>query len=204
MTPLLFSTIEVTRQVFYHTSLSYAIVNLKPIVPGRKLKCYWSSILVLTILQYCIPLLSKDVLVCPIRPAQRLADLDTAELTSLITSVQNIGQVIERVYGADGLTIACQDGKAAGQTIPHVHFHLLPRKHKGDRFSINKDDVYPALERAEGEQPQDIAASNVPGGQEPLRVDADEDRVPRSMEEMEKEAKWLRSFFEEQAQLMQS
>jgi hypothetical protein len=33
---LLFSTIEVTRQVFYRTSLSYAIVNLKPIVPGRK------------------------------------------------------------------------------------------------------------------------------------------------------------------------
>jgi hypothetical protein len=33
---ILFSTIEVTRQVFYRTSLSYAIVNLKPIVPGRK------------------------------------------------------------------------------------------------------------------------------------------------------------------------
>lgn len=33
---LLFSTIEVSRQVFYRTSLSYAIVNLKPIVPGRE------------------------------------------------------------------------------------------------------------------------------------------------------------------------
>lgn len=33
---LLFSTIEVTRQAFYRTSLAYAIVNLKPIVPGRK------------------------------------------------------------------------------------------------------------------------------------------------------------------------
>jgi bis(5'-adenosyl)-triphosphatase len=34
-TPLFFSTFEVTRQVFHRTALAYAIVNLKPIVPGR-------------------------------------------------------------------------------------------------------------------------------------------------------------------------
>jgi len=32
---LFFSTIEVTKQAFYRSALSYAIVNLKPIVPGR-------------------------------------------------------------------------------------------------------------------------------------------------------------------------
>ena len=37
--PLLFSTIEVSRQAFYRTTLSYAIVNIKPIVPGRKSLC---------------------------------------------------------------------------------------------------------------------------------------------------------------------
>ncbi|PBL04280.1 hypothetical protein ARMGADRAFT_910883 [Armillaria gallica] len=36
-TSLLFSTIEVTRQAFYRSSLSFAIVNLKPIVPGGEL-----------------------------------------------------------------------------------------------------------------------------------------------------------------------
>ena len=36
MTPLLFSSFEVTTQAFYRASLSFAIVNLKPIVPGRK------------------------------------------------------------------------------------------------------------------------------------------------------------------------
>jgi hypothetical protein len=34
-TPLFFSTFEVTRQAFHRTALTYAIVNLKPIVPGR-------------------------------------------------------------------------------------------------------------------------------------------------------------------------
>ena len=34
-TPLFFSTFEVTRQAFHRTTLAHAIVNLKPIVPGR-------------------------------------------------------------------------------------------------------------------------------------------------------------------------
>jgi len=120
-----------------------------------------------------------------------------------MTSVQQVGRVIERAYGADALTVACQDGRAAGQTIPHVHFHLLPRKFKGDRFSDRPDDVYPTLERVEGALPEDLAAlrhatdARVAGGHEPLQVDADDDRLPRSMDEMEKEAKWLQTFFEE-------
>ncbi|KAF7368876.1 Hit domain protein [Mycena venus] len=159
MASLFFSTIEVTRQAFYRSSLSYAIVNLKPIVPGH-------------------------VLVLPTRHVPRLADLSEPELASLMSAVQKVGSVIERVYGADALTVACQDGKAAGQSVPHVHFHLLPRKSAGDKFSgRNNDQVYPALEKAEAEMTQ------------PFKVDADEDRVPRTMEEMEKEANWLKGYF---------
>jgi len=36
-TKLLFSSIEVTKQVFYRSPLAFAIVNLKPIVPGREI-----------------------------------------------------------------------------------------------------------------------------------------------------------------------
>ncbi|KAJ6617505.1 diadenosine tetraphosphate asymmetrical hydrolase [Mycena sp. CBHHK59/15] len=159
MSSLFFSTIEVTRQAFYRSNLSYAIVNLKPLVPGH-------------------------VLVLPTRQVSRLADLSESELSSLMRSVQQVGSVIERAYGADSLTVACQDGKAAGQTVPHVHFHLLPRKFVGDGFSgANNDHIYPALEKAEAEMAQ------------PLKVDADENRLARSMEDMEKEAIWLKTFF---------
>ncbi|KAI0727854.1 HIT-like protein [Fomitopsis betulina] len=159
MSSLFFSTFEVTRQAFYRNSLAYAIVNLKPLVPGH-------------------------VLVVPKRPVQRLSELDEKELTSLMLSVNHVGKVIEKAYAADGLTIACQDGKAAGQTVPHVHFHLLPRKLLADRFT-NNDDVYPAIEKAEA----NLQAA------EPLKVDADEDRKPRTSEEMEREADWLREVF---------
>lgn len=49
-----------------------------------------------------------DVLVIPTRVVPRLADLKQDELASLMASVQHVGRVIERVYAADGLTIACQ------------------------------------------------------------------------------------------------
>ena len=49
-----------------------------------------------------------DVLVASTRPVPRLIDLNPPELASLMSSVQHVGRIIERVYGADGLTVACQ------------------------------------------------------------------------------------------------
>jgi bis(5'-adenosyl)-triphosphatase len=97
-----------------------------------------------------------------------------------------------------------QDGPAAGQTVPHVHFHLLPRRLQGDRFTGSQPDaVYVELEKREGVLPQDLAASSRSQinadtrSPEPLRMDADADREPRTLEDMEQEAKWLAGFFEE-------
>ena len=75
--------------------------------------------------------------------------------------------------------------------MPHVHFHLLPRRLLGDRFA-NNDDVYPAIEKAEGSLPEEAKAVAAAG---PLKVDADEERKPRTMEEMEREAEWLSEVF---------
>ncbi|KAF9270737.1 HIT-like protein [Marasmius fiardii PR-910] len=174
MSKLLFSTIEVTRQAFFRSQLSFAIVNLKPIVPGH-------------------------VLVIPTRPVPRLTDLNESELASLMTSVQRVGRVVEGAYGADALTVACQDGKAAGQSVPHVHFHILPRKALGDRFSENNDAIYPELEKAEGALASDLAKQGAETGPtfQPLKVDADVNRPPRTLDEMEREATWLQGFFKE-------
>jgi len=169
MTPLLFSTFEVTSQAFYRASLSYAIVNLKPIVPGH-------------------------VLVIPNRRVPRLADLDDHELACLMRSIKRVGSVVQKVYGGDGLTIACQDGKAAGQSVAHVHFHLLPRKFEGDPFAEKNDEIYPALERNEAIIPSHLKASSSPATSH-LKVDADEDRKPRTVKEMEEEATHLKEFF---------
>jgi bis(5'-adenosyl)-triphosphatase len=98
-----------------------------------------------------------------------------------------------------------QDGPASGQTVPHVHFHLLPRRMQGDRFAGSQPDaVYVELEKREGALPQELAQAVATSGShtdsrspEPLRVDADDAREPRTLKDMEQEAKWLASFFEQ-------
>jgi len=109
-TPLLFSTFEVTRQAFHRTSLAYAIVNLKPIVPGRTSPPPLRRGYCICVAIYLSHILSlfPDVLVCSTRPVPRLIDLRADELTELMHAVQRVGRVVERAYNADGLTIACQ------------------------------------------------------------------------------------------------
>jgi len=70
----------------------------------------------------------------------------------------------------------------------------LPRKFLGDPFSKNNDQIYPALEENEASLRSELQR---PLKEQPLHVDADEDRKPRTGEEMQKEAMWLKGFFTE-------
>ncbi|KAH7105013.1 diadenosine 5',5'''-P1,P4-tetraphosphate asymmetrical hydrolase [Auriculariales sp. MPI-PUGE-AT-0066] len=161
---VLFSSINVTTQVFFRTAGSYGLVNLKPIVRGH-------------------------VLVIPKRVVPRLSDLQPDEVAELFKSVQRVGNIVQDAYGAEALTVACQDGSAAGQSVPHVHVHILPRRFKGDVFEDNPDAVYPLLEKAGRAMKEDYREP------EEIKMDADEQRLPRTMAEMETEARWLASLF---------
>jgi len=130
------------------------------------------------------------VLVLPRRVVPRLADLDPEEVTDLFLSVQHVGKVLEKAYNGQSLTISIQDGKEAGQSVPHVHVHLIPRK--STDFDGDNDRIYPALEDNEKELEGNLKSEE--RGSE-WRTPKDEDRKPRSMEEMEKEAGWLQGLF---------
>uniref|UniRef100_A0A2C9K1H7 bis(5'-adenosyl)-triphosphatase n=1 Tax=Biomphalaria glabrata TaxID=6526 RepID=A0A2C9K1H7_BIOGL len=107
-----------SSQVFYRTLLSLAFVNIKPVLPGH-------------------------VLVAPIRPVERLSDLSPAEVTDLFMTVQQVVNTVKQCFDVPSSTIAVQDGVGAGQTVKHVHVHVVPRK-QGDL--TNNDDIYDHLE----------------------------------------------------------
>ena len=54
------------------------------------------------------------------RVAPRLADLAPAEVADLFLLTQTVASALQAHHAAPGLTLAVQDGPAAGQTVPHA------------------------------------------------------------------------------------
>jgi bis(5'-adenosyl)-triphosphatase len=105
-------------QIFYRSIHSFAMVNLRPIVPGH-------------------------VLICSTRVIPLLSELNDDEYDDLWKSVRFVQRVLKVKYNCDAFNVAVQDGTHAGQSVPHVHVHVLPR-HRGDLE--RNDDIYDELE----------------------------------------------------------
>ena len=105
--------IEITMsQVFFRSTLTFALVNRKPVVPGRKVSpnhCIF--------FQWNFLIWYVDVLVSPVRCVERFSQLNPEEINDLFLSAQLIAKKIEEFYGAKSLSIAIQDGEYAGQTV---------------------------------------------------------------------------------------
>jgi bis(5'-adenosyl)-triphosphatase len=124
--------------------------------------------------------------VCNKRKEKRFVQLTCEEVAELHYLAQRVGIMLQSQFSANALTLNVQDGDDAGQSIPHVHVHVLPRK-PGD--FTNNDDIYDAIDRGEQSEADGRNASASPAGK--VRVDADE-RKDRSREEMAAEAQRLR------------
>lgn len=72
-------------------------------------------------------------LVIPKEPAEDLLSLSADAATDLILKVQKVASAIKVALDADGITIFQLNGSAAGQTVPHIHFHILPGSIVGAR-----------------------------------------------------------------------
>ena len=66
-------------------------------------------------------------LVLPKAPARTLLDLDAAALGDLIGRVQRVARGVREALQCDGLSIMQFNGSAGGQTVFHLHFHIIPR-----------------------------------------------------------------------------
>ncbi|MGX5841100.1 HIT family protein [Mesorhizobium sp. ArgA1] len=66
-------------------------------------------------------------LVVPKAPSRNLLDADPSTFGSLFTVVQKVALAVKKAFGADGVTILQFNEPASGQTVYHLHVHVIPR-----------------------------------------------------------------------------
>jgi len=66
---------------------------------------------------------------------KNIMEISDDELSKLIISVGKVSKAVEKAMNADGINIIQNNNTAAGQAVPHIHFHIIPR-HDSDGISI--------------------------------------------------------------------
>lgn len=66
------------------------------------------------------------VLVIPKTASRNLLDADPAVLSAVMPLVQKIGKAVKQATRADGIRLAQFNETPAGQTVFHLHFHIIP------------------------------------------------------------------------------
>lgn len=93
----------IQERLVIRNQLAFSFVNLMPIVPGH-------------------------VLVCPIRIVETCEELSFEEWQAIIKIKAKVCQALRNAVGAEGFNFAWNFGLIAGQTVPHFHLHVVPRK----------------------------------------------------------------------------
>jgi histidine triad (HIT) family protein len=77
------------------------------------------------------PLAPGHTLVIPRTHAERLEALDPETAGAMMDLLRRLAPAVEAAVDADATTIGFNNGRAAGQEVPHVHGHIIPRS-RGD------------------------------------------------------------------------
>ena len=105
---------------------------------------------------YCLafmdimPMRQGHTLVIPKEPAVTMLGLSESALQELISTTRKVANALQQALNLDGFTIAQLNGSAAGQTVPHIHFHIIPGSILGG--------VPHAKDMADGESLEQVAA----------------------------------------------
>lgn len=105
----------INAQKFYEDDDIIAIYTHKPVMPG-----------------HC--------LIIPKRHMERFELVTEQEGASISRGIKKVDQAVSKVFGTSSYLLLQKNGVETGQTVPHVHFHYMPRK-AGDtstlKFLIN-------------------------------------------------------------------
>ena len=109
-------------------SLSYDDGNIFAKILRGEIPCakVYEDDLVLAFMDV-MPQAEGHTLVVPKAPARGLLDVAPDTLAALIVRVQKVAAAVKTAFAADGLTILQYNEPAGGQSVFHLHFHVVPR-----------------------------------------------------------------------------
>ena len=107
---------EIPADIVYEDDETLAFLDIRPNSPGH-------------------------TLVIPKKPVENIFDVDDETLAALMRTIRKIAPVVRDAVGAHGVHINSNHGIAAGQIVPHLHFHIIPR-HSRDEFSFWPEKIY--------------------------------------------------------------
>ncbi len=87
-------------------------------------------------------------LVIPKEHYTNLENLPVEMFAKMMVVVKEIGAAVKRALGVGGYNLILNNDAVAGQVIPHIHFHIIPR-HQGDNLR-----AWPPGRYAEGDAPE--------------------------------------------------
>jgi bis(5'-adenosyl)-triphosphatase len=119
--PCPFCDPAVQAATFAETERFRAIYNIAPILPGHSL-------------------------VLPKAHVEGFMDLNDEDAAGMMVFARQVARLLGTAFQASAFDWTIQDGLPAGQTVPHLHLHLIPRK-TDDLPSPG--DWYPRLEESE-------------------------------------------------------
>lgn len=93
---------EIPARIVYEDETTVAFLDANPLAPGH-------------------------TLVIPKEEYERLNDVPDDVATDLYATIHRLVPVVEDAVDADASTVAFNNGEAAGQEVPHVHCHIVPR-----------------------------------------------------------------------------
>ena len=92
-----------------------------------------------------MPQADGHTLVIPKAEAENIFDLPGPALAATILTTQRVARAVQTAFDAPGILIAQLNGRAAGQSVFHLHFHVVPRREGFDLRLHARDMADPAV-----------------------------------------------------------
>ena len=79
-----------------------------------------------------MPQAEGHVLVIPKEPAENILTLSPQGAAAMMATTQKVAKAVKKGLESPGIMLAMLNGAPAGQSVFHVHFHIIPRAHGVD------------------------------------------------------------------------